>query len=359
MDEMLNFTVGPVMASREVLEIGAQQTPYFRTAEFSKIMLENEKWMLEFYHAPLGSRAVFLTSSGTGAMESCVMNLLTGKDKAIVVNGGSFGQRFVDLCRLHRVPYEEIVCPFGTQLMEEQLEQVDAKGATAFLVNMDETSSGVLYDMQMIATFCKRYNLFLIVDAISSFMTDELDMERLGAGAVITGSQKALAVPPGVSIVALSPEALNRIESNPEKCMYLSLKDALKNMERGQTPFTPAVTTLLQIHKRLETVAAGGGIETQIDRVHRMALYFREKIQEFPFRFVVEEGKNRSNAVTALRTDAHNAEEIFQVLKDRYHIWICPNGGIYKPDIFRVGHIGELGQAEYDRLLQALREMGI
>ena len=96
------------------------------------------------------------------------------------------------------------------------------------------------------------------MDAISAFIADELDMVALGAAAVIAGSQKALAVQPGISLVALSPIALDRIEGNIESCLYLSMKEVLRNGERGQTPWTPAVTTLLQINKRLCQIDQGG-----------------------------------------------------------------------------------------------------
>ena len=95
---MLNFTVGPVQSNDTVRSIGAQEVPYFRTAEFSEIMLENERLMLEFVGAPVGSRAVFITGSGTASLEAVVMNVLTPNDRALVVNGGSFGHRFCQLC---------------------------------------------------------------------------------------------------------------------------------------------------------------------------------------------------------------------------------------------------------------------
>ncbi len=254
MYEVLNFTVGPVMSCGEVLEVSSHSSPYFRTPEFSEIMLENERIMLEFLNAPEKSRCVFLTASGTGAMESMVMNILNSRDKVIVINGGSFGGRFAELCRLHRRDMTEIKLEFGHKLNRAHLDGLAGKGYTALLVNMHETSSGVLYDMPMISSFCQKNNIMLLVDAISSFIADDLDMAGLGAAAVITGSQKALAVHPGISVVALSPEAIKRVEENEEVCMYLSLKEALKNQERGQTPFTPAVTTLLQINKRLKYI---------------------------------------------------------------------------------------------------------
>lgn len=354
---MLNFTVGPVMSSADVIAVANQSTPYFRTPEFSKLMLENERLMLKFLYAPEGSRVVFLTTSGTGAMESCVMNILNENDKAIIIDGGSFGHRFVELAELHQIEHTVVKCEFAHQVKKEQLEELSGKGYTALLVNMDETSSGILYDMELISTFCKKNNIMLIVDAISSFITDELDMTELGAAAVITGSQKALAVQPGIAVIALSPIALDRIAENPEKCMYLSLKEALLNMDRGQTPFTPAVTILLQINTRLKDIEANGGIEVEREKVKRITNVFRSLISELPFEFVVLNPKDRSNAVTELRPTTCGAKKIIQVLKDDYHIWGCPNGGAIADEVFRIGHIGHITMDDINTLIEAFKDM--
>lgn len=348
---MLNFTVGPVMSDQEIIEVANQSTPYFRTPEFSEVMLESEKLFLKFLHAPEGSRGVFLTASGTGSMESCVMNLLNDKDRVIVINGGSFGHRFVELCEIHKRNFTEVKCEFGHQLKREQLAGLEDH--TALLINMNETSSGVLYDMQMVAEFCRENHILLIVDAISAFIADELDMKALGAAAVITGSQKALAVQPGISLIALSPIALERVEKNPEICMYLSLKQALKNGERGQTPFTPAVTTLLQINRRLKKISENG-LEQERAKIAELAADFRSSIQDLPFAFVSEAP---SNAVTSLRPLTTGAKEIVRILKDEYQIWVCPNGGELADVVFRVGHIGYITKEDNQKLVDAMHDM--
>lgn len=215
---MINFTVGPVQSSDAVRAIGAEQVPYFRTADFSELMLENERLIKKFAKATDDSRVVFITGSGSAGMETAIMNTLTPADKAIVVNGGSFGHRFVELCELHEIPFAEIKLEPGKALKAEHLADYEGKGYTTFIVNKHETSTGVHYDMQLISDFCKRNNLFLIVDCISTFLADPFDMAGLGADIMITGSQKALACPPGISVMALSPKALARIESVKCKC---------------------------------------------------------------------------------------------------------------------------------------------
>lgn len=351
---MLNFTVGPVMSDEEVRKIGGEQVPYFRTPEFSAVMLENEKLMKKFAKAGEDARVVFITGSGTASMEAAVMNVFDETDKVLVVNGGSFGHRFVELCQIHDVPYEEITLETGKALTKEQLDAYDGKGFTGFLVNVHETSTGVHYDINMISEFCKKNDIFLVVDAISSFLADEFDMAELGVQVMITGSQKALACPPGVSVIVLSGEAVQRVESRNVKCMYLNLKSALKNGERGQTPFTPAVGTLRQINARLKEIEAAGGVESETQKIAALAQDFREKIKDLPFEIV---SNSMSNAVTPLHPLNVSAYQVFTTLKDEYGIWVCPNGGELADKIFRVGHIGALTKEDNTTLVNALRDM--
>ena len=351
---MINFTVGPVQSSEAVRAIGAQQVPYFRTSEFSEVMFENERLVKKFAKASKESKVVFLTGSGSASMETAIMNTLSPSDKALVVNGGSFGHRFVELLELHHVSYTEIKLEHGKALKPEHLAPYEGKGYTAFLVNKHETSTGVHYDMNLISGFCKRNNLFLIADCISSFLADSFNMASLGVDIMLTGSQKALACPPGISVMVLSPKAIERINNSKCVCQYLDLQIALKNMERGQTPWTPAVGILLQINARLKEIDAQGGVENEIARIGGLARYFREGIKDLPFEIVSE---SLSNAVTPLHPMTASAYDIFLKLKDEYGIWICPNGGDMKDTIFRVGHIGALTTTDYDKLIAAFKDL--
>lgn len=355
---MLNFAVGPVPSSDAVRAIGAQDTPYFRTPEFSSTMLESERLLCELAKASSESRAVFLTTSGTGAMEATVMGTLDPKrDKAIVVDGGSFGHRFRQMLELHGIPHIAIELEPGTPLTQADLDAVADEECTAFLVNLGETSQGILYDASMIGEFCRARGLFFIVDGISSFLADPFDMEAMGADVLITDAQKALACPPGIAPMVLSPRAVARIERIDQPCMYLDLRDALKNQERGQTPFTPAVTTLLQINRRLRDIVDSGGADACVNACGKVAADFRERIaaSDLPLRMRLV---SPSNAVTYLDVEGdYSARTIFSSLKDDYGIWICPNGGPRADDSFRVGHIGLHPVSDNALLVAALEDV--
>lgn len=351
---MRNFTVGPVQSDQAVLEIGSQQVPYFRTPEFSAIMLESEQMLLRFANAPEDSRVAFLTGSGTASMEAVVANAFSANDRVLVVNGGSFGQRFCQLFDIYNIAFTPIVLQPGVALTLDDLDTFDGGDYTAFVVNIHETSTGVLYDLGLISDFCARNNLFLVVDAISSFLADPLDIYESGIGALIVGSQKALACPPGVSMCLLAPTALQRVSDNPSRGMYLNLKLALEDGKRGQTPFTPAVGTLLQIHARLRQIERAGGPPSEIARIATLAQDFRSKINNLPLALASD---SLSNAVTPLKPLRAKATDIFTTLKDEYEIWVCPNGGQLADVLFRVGHLGALTTADNDALVDALCDM--
>ena len=343
---MLNFAVGPVPSDPRVRALGGEDSPYFRTPEFSRAMLENEQMLCSLASAPKGSRAIFLTNSGTGAMEAAVMGLLDPeRDKALVVDGGSFGHRFRQLLDLHGIANVAIELEPGSPLTPERLEAVEGE-FTAFLINLGETSQGVLYDADLIGAYCRERGLFLIVDGISSFLADPFDMEAMGADVLITDAQKALACPPGIAPMVLGPRAVKRAQTLPQPCMYFDLADLLKNQERGQTPFTPAVTTLLQIHDRMSQIVASGAA---------LAEDFRRRIVEsglpFEMRLV-----SPSNAVTYIDCPDVSAKALFTLLKDEYGIWLCPNGGAKADSSFRVGHIGNHPLSDNALLVSALKE---
>ena len=136
--------------------------------------------------------------------------------------------------------------------------------------------------------------------------------------------------------------------------MYLNLKSALKNGERGQTPFTPAVGILRQVNARLKEIERAGGVSSEIKKIHGLAEDFRNKIKDMPFEIVSE---SMSNAVTPLHPLNASANDIFLRLKDEYGIWVCPNGGELKDKVFRVGHIGRLTTEDNDKLIAALKDM--
>ena len=355
---MLNFTIGPVQMDKETLEIGEKQIPYFRTHEFSALMQENEKNLCRLFDAPENSRVIFLTGSGTASMEAGIMNFFTKNDKVLVVNGGSFGHRFVELCQIHEVPFTEITIEYGKPLQKKILYQYDHQNYTGMVLQLCETSTGVRYDMNMVGDFCKKNNIFLFVDAVSGFMADEFSMKKMHINAAITGSQKALSLPPSMSFTIMDRESQECCCKHIVKSMYFNYADYLKNGERGQTPYTPAVSTLIQLNEKLKRIEKNGGIATINANIQGIADYFRKKIKHLPLKMFTAL-ENSSNCLSALtiENDKINARELCEIIKNEYDIYVCPNGGDLAEKIFRVGHIGNITKEQIDQLIDAFDDL--
>ena len=350
----LIFAVGPVEMDKNILDLGSKQPPYFRTSDFSKLMLENENILKKLLYTDEKSKILFLTASGTGAMDATISNLFNEKDKVLIINGGSFGTRFKEICNFYNINNEEIKLNQGQKLLKNHLQKYKNKGFTSLLVNAHETSTGVLYDMPMIGEFCKENNLFLVVDAISSFLADEYNMSKWNIDVTILSSQKALALPPGISMVALNERALKKLKTCTSKSYYFNFKDYIKNSERGQTPYTPAVGILIQLNQKLKDIESLGVIH-YINKCKSLAENFRDKIKNLPFKIPSE---SLSNAVTPLKPlGKMKAHDIFEYVKENYNIYLCPNGGEFKDTLFRVGHIGNLSIKDNEKLLKIFNDM--
>lgn len=344
------FTPGPVKMSEEILQVGAKQTPYFRNSQFSDVTFACENGLLEMVNAPEGSKVIFLTASGTAGMESAVMNLLNKNDNALVVNGGGFGARFVDICATHAIPHTNFKVKSTNLTDIESLAPNDT--FTALVVNAHETSIGHLYDLDAMGDYAITNDMLYIVDAISMFVTDPLDMQQSNIDVVIAGSQKGLALPPGLTMVMLSPKALKRIQNI--NSLYFNFKDYLTNGERGQTPYTPAVTIMLQLNARLNQIQRRGGVEKSIADAKEVADYFRKSIKALPLK---EYTPYMPNAMTTLTpTDGRSAMDIVNALEVNYKVMVCPNGGVERDIVFRVSHMGEMTKEYTDILIDALHE---
>ena len=178
---MIKSYVFPGDIDEQIASIGAKPFIYMRTDEFSGINLESERMLLELIHCSAG-RTIIYTGSGTGAMSAVVENYVSTRSKAFVVDGGSFGHRWYDLCLYYGLPAVDYKVEFGKDLDYDALESALAgSGADTLLVQHHETSSGVLFDIRRIGEICRRLGVSLVVDVISSFLAEDFSMDEVGA----------------------------------------------------------------------------------------------------------------------------------------------------------------------------------
>jgi len=337
----------------DILKLGSMQIPYPRTKSFSEVLLKLEVALLGLVSAPLGSRAVFLTGSGTAAMEATILNFIGPRNLAAVVNGGAFGQRFVDILNRHSRRVHEVKVDRDTLGDGYALATVP-NGVTALFINGHETSIGHLYDLDATRRFCQDRDCLHIVDAIGLFATDRLDMTKSEIDILIISANKGLAVAPGISMIVLSSKALSRIIAHPAT-YYLDINAMLSDGLRGQTPFTPAIGVLLQLNQRLETLASKG-IGISIIKAAKLARYFRTNITRLPLRAY---SQSMPNAMTALEVFGAriSARAIVNLLDVHYDLVVAPNGGSIGESVFRVAHMGNLRISDVDRLIKALTKI--
>lgn len=349
------FTVGPVEMFDEVKAVrgNGESVPYFRTQEFSEMMLDTDRLLRKFAKTGESSRTIYLTASGTAAMEAAVLNCFTREDRLLVIDGGTFGHRFAEICEIHEIPHDVISLEFGEVLAQKHFDAAADQPYTALLVNVDETSTGQLYDMDLISRFCREKGMYLIVDAISSFLCDPFDMDAHGVDVMIASSQKGPCVSPGMAMVLLSGRILEeRVRTSGFRSLYFDFKPYLENFKRGQTPFTPAVGVCVELHAALSMIERIG-LEAHLSQIADVAKDFRHRLRELPVRVP---DYPLSNAITPVMFQEPIAYRVFEFLKDRCGIYVNPTGGALHDTTFRVAHIGQTTEADNCMLVARMKE---
>lgn len=343
------FIVGPVQMYPKTLELRQEDFPYFRTEIFSSVMFDNAKGLAELLGNSKPNNLLFFTMSGTGAMEATVENCVTSGDRALVINGGTFGRRFCELLKWHNISFDSVDLKWNEELTFEHLKPFENRGYTTLFVNLHETSTGQLYDIKMLSDFAKRNSMILIVDAISTFLADDYDMEKYGIDATIISSQKGLCCSAGMSVVALSDKMKEKI--NKPSSSYFNFNDYIKNMERGQTPYTPAVGVAYEIQSMVNLINETGK-DVWLNVIKEKALYFRKKAKDLGL--TIPDTYPLSNMLTPVYFEDIDANKIVNMLRDKYDIYINPCGGELGSRMFRVSHIGNTSKEDIDYLLEKL-----
>lgn len=349
---MKHFTIGPVELYQSTKEVRLHDFVYFRTNEYSEIVKNCFNKLSKLLGNNEPNSLIYFAASGTAVMEATVENCVSIEDKVLVINGGSFGHRFCELLEYHNKNYQSVDLKWNETLTLKHLKPFENKDFTMLFVNLNETQTGQLYDIKMLSDFCKRNNMMLIVDAISTFLADEYDMEKYGIDLTIISSQKGLCLSPGMSFASFSKKMLEKIEKMPlPASKYFDFKDYLKNIVRGQTPYTPPVLVMYELQDMLNLIEKEGSIKARLDFIKEKADYFRKKAKELGLTIP---NYPLSNALTPLYFDDVDAYEVIQILKDKYRIFVNPCGGDLANCLLRVTHIGNTTIEDIDELFEKL-----
>ena len=344
----LNFNLSNPNNELCLREKASDQLIYFRTQAVSDKAKECERLLLKFFNCPQG-RVIFMTGSGTMGMEALVSNLLTRKDRVLVINGGTFGQRWVDICHRYRLNTHDYKVEFGKNIDIRHLgAKINEVNPSYVLMQHVETSSGQLNDVRMIGQICKRHGAKLIVDAMTGFMIHSTDMHGCNIYAAVTSSNKGLCLYPGMAFIVLSEQAIQHKFNS--SALYWDFTKYLKEFTEMYFPFTPNTLIINQLYERLKRIDRSG-VERQLEKIHRLAIAFRTKIKDLPLTIASE---TPTNCCTVLYTQRTDVKKFFERMKRR-NIFFTPSGGA-AGKLFFVGHMGDLIAEDYDIFVRELRK---
>ncbi len=351
------FTPGPVSVPPEVLLEMARPIVHHRTPEFSAVLDHARALMQPLF----GTRqeVILLTSSGTGAMEAAVTNLLAPGDHAIFVNGGKFGERWGKLLAANAMTGHEMTVEWGRAVRPEQIEDAlrAHPEARALFVQASETSTCAIHPVAEIGALTRRRDVMLIVDGITSVGVFEQKMDDWGVDAYLTGSQKALMLPPGLAMIALSARALERAGKTRAPRYYFDLPRELKaQRDDHATAWTPAVSLIFGLTKALELIHA----ET-LPRVyarHRlMAEATRAAAEPLGLKLIAPDAP--APGVTGLLTPAGlDGSKLVRLMRDDLGVSVQGGQDQMKGKLVRIGHMGYLGALDMLAAVSAL-EIGL
>jgi len=351
------FTPGPADVPPEVLLEMARPIIHHRTPQFSAALDQARERMKPLMGT--SQEVILLASTGTGAMESAVVNVLLPGEHAIFVNGGKFGERWGKLLSTFGMVPHEIKVEWGRAVRPEQIEEaLKAYPETkAILVQASETSTATVHPVPVLGEIARKRGVMLFVDGITSVGVFEQKMDEWGIDALVTGSQKALMLPPGLAMIALSPRAWERVQKNKAPRFYFDLNRELKaQRDEHTTAWTAAVSLVLGLNKSLEMILAEG-LERVYARHALMAQATRDAAQALGLKLIAPD--NPAPSVTGiLAPDGIDTGKVVKFMRDELGVSVQGGQDQMKGKLVRIGHMGNLSPFDMLIAVGAL-EMGL
>ncbi len=342
---------GPTPVPESVLAKAALPIIHHRSAEFSDAFMEMTEGMKYVFQTK--NDVYTLTSSGTGAMETAIVNLLSPGDKIITINGGKFGERWGQIARTYGVEVVEIMIEWGSALSPEKLEETlkanpDAK---AVFTQLSETSTGSVYDVKGYSEVVAKTDAILVVDGISGLGAAKCPMDEWNINVLLTGSQKSLMIPPGLAFISFDDKAWKLVESSTLPKYYFDVKKAKKSMGKRTTPYTPAVSLVYQQLEALKIIK-GQTIEGILEHHAVLGKATREAVKTMGLELF---SKFPGNILTSVKTpEGVDGKKLVKTMQDKYLAYISGAQDPMKGKFFRIAHLGYMGAFDVITAITAL-----
>ena len=356
MSSKLLLTPGPTNIPERYLEIFGKDIIHHRTPEFRKYMKENNEYLKKIFKTK--NDVAVVTSSGTGVMEAAVVNFFSKGDKVLAINTGYFGDRFRKIAEIYGLNVINLQYEFGESYELSDVKKVisenpDLKG---ILMTHSETSVGILNDVKAVGDLTKNTDIILAVDTISGLVVNDFDFDGWGVDVAIAGSQKAFLIPPGLAFVAVSDKAKKAMERSDLPKYYFSIQQYEKYFEEmnGETPYTPAISLILALHKSVEDVV-NKGIDNIIKEKYELRKFIEEKAKNLGFELLVKEEENRTNTLVSIYREGVVIKTIISALEERGYT-VTGGKGKYATSLMRVGILGEISKEQLEEFFVVFEE---
>jgi len=365
------FTPGPTPLLPAAQFAMAAADIHHRTPEFRALYTRVLSQLKDF----VGTKndVIILSASGTGAMEASVSNLTSPGDRVLVLTAGKFGERWASLVKSFGCHADVIEKPYGQTFTLDEVKAALKLETRAVFVQATESSTGVRHDVEGIAKLLKSENseALLIVDGITGLGTTHLDMDAWGIDVLIGGSQKAVMIPPGLSYLAVSPRAWDRMESTYNPRYYFDLRKERKNALKGESAYTPAVALIAALGAALDYIAGQAstsdkpdgnlveGRKKLVDNAETCAAMTRAAAEAMGFKLFAPKGSEAAAATAIVPPAGTDSGIIVKGLRSKFAAIVTDGQGEMKGSLFRIAHIGYFDYMDTIAIIGALEQVAI
>ena len=351
MKKSLLFTPGPTPIPPEALLAMAQPIDYHRSPEAVALIRDVLEKLKHVFQTT--NDVLFLTSSGTGAMEGAIVNLLCRGDKVLVVRSGKFGERWHEICTAFGVEVIPIDVAWGNSVAPEAVESklTEHPEIKAVFATLCETSTGTLHDIEALARLTQTRPTLLVVDAVSALGADDLQMDNWGVDVVVSCSQKGLMTPPGLAFAALNSRAWDAVARSDLPKYYLDFRKAHQCGLEGSVPYTPAITLLTALQCALTRICTEG-IRNTIARHNRLAIATQSAVKAIGLPLFAT---SPANTLTSIQLpEAIDGKAFIKLMREKYGITYAGGQGELGGKIIRIAHLGWMNENDVIVAISAL-----
>jgi aspartate aminotransferase-like enzyme len=344
------MTPGPTIVPDRVLKALAKPVWHHRTPEFTELMDNCATRLKSVYKTK--NDLFIIPGSGTSAMEAGIVNTVNPGDKVLCLVSGKFSERLGDIALSFGAQVEVMEFDWGSKIDVKQVKEKLTEDIKLLTAVHNETSTGVRNPIKELGELTKQSGTLFLVDAISSMSGDNIEVDNWGIDLCISGSQKCMAMTTGLAFISVSEKAWHVIESNKNSKFYLDLKKYKKKYP--QTPFSTPVSLVFGLEEALNMIEEEG-LDKRIQRHGDNAKFCRDGVKKLGFDLLPESEEICSQTLTAIKSD--KASEIKKTLDEKYDIKVAGGQAHLKDKIFRIGHMGIVGEKEIQKTLDALEEI--